>query len=127
MLRISGGGDVLLAQVSLWQYLYCADVAADLHRGGPGSDFNSADYTLAIPPDHFRSLVAACRDRKHVTSLARELVSRVACAAAGELARVYEYQLAFRLTDWSVDRVDVVRPTRYSTVHLGDVKKTKER
>ena len=82
-------------QISLWQYLYCPDVAAHLHRAaGPCTDFNAVDYTLVISPDHFRSLAAACQDRKHVTSVARELACRVASDAGAELARVYEYQLA---------------------------------
>jgi len=38
--------------------------------------------------------MAARRDRTHVTSLVRQLVSCVANDAAAELARVYEYQLA---------------------------------
>jgi len=80
-------------QVSLWQYLNCPDVAADLHRGS-SRKFNALDYTLTVSPAHFRSIVAARRHRKRAPSLVARLVSRVAHDAAGELARVYEYQLA---------------------------------
>jgi len=85
--------------VSLWQYINCPDIAAELHgRFGTDSDDattpDSSDYTLIVSQDHFRSIIAARRDRKHVTQLVRQLVSCLASDAAAELARVYEYQLA---------------------------------
>jgi len=87
-------------QISLWQYINCPDIAAELH-GKSSTEYDdatatldSSDYTLVVSPDHFRSIMTARRDRKHVTSLVHQLVSSLACDAAAELARIYEYQLA---------------------------------
>ena len=101
--------------MSLWEYVNSADAAAELHvsnssvtNTGCNCDCNcdcervandaaitlSPHYALLVSPDHFRSIMAARTDRKHVTSLVRELVSGVVSEAAAELARVFEYQLA---------------------------------
>jgi len=82
--------------VSLWQYINCPDTAAELHGGSDDATAtpDSSEYTLIVSPDHFRSIVAARRDRNQVTLLVRQLVTCLVSDAAAELARVYEYQLA---------------------------------
>jgi len=79
--------------VTLWQYLNCPAVAAELHSES-STDFDSRNYTPIYPSEHFRSIHAARQDPKQVTSLVHQLVSCLASDAATELARVYEYQIA---------------------------------
>jgi len=85
--------------ISLWQYLNSADVPLDLLAAGDtAGDGPSPGYVLTIQPALFSGVMHVRRERRDdpaaLVSLAGELVACLAAEAAGELARIFEYQIA---------------------------------
>ena len=83
--------------ISLLAYLKSDSIPLHLTSSTNGKENGASEYVLTIPKTIFQSAFNAKQDKtsdsKVLSSVAKEIVTRVAAEAASEISRIYEYQI----------------------------------